>query len=123
MVCEYESLLPTDVRQTDYQYELYSVVIHSGAAHGGHYHAYIRDMYNEGDWDASKAAKYVEPPPPKKLTANKSVGYTDMAPEALLEETLRANTTPKAPFIRISDLGQVRACCRLFYRRVIYNNT
>lgn len=26
------------------------VVIHSGSAHAGHYHAYIRDVRNEGNW-------------------------------------------------------------------------
>lgn len=29
-------------------FDLLSVVIHSGSAHSGHYHAYIRDMLNEG---------------------------------------------------------------------------
>jgi len=27
-------------------YELFSVIIHSGSAHGGHYHAYIKDIDN-----------------------------------------------------------------------------
>ncbi|XP_041478412.1 ubiquitin carboxyl-terminal hydrolase 40-like [Lytechinus variegatus] len=31
-------------------YELYSVVLHSGSTHGGHYHAYIRDVDNLGTW-------------------------------------------------------------------------
>ena len=31
-------------------YELYSVVIHSGSTHSGHYTAYIRDVDNLGSW-------------------------------------------------------------------------
>jgi hypothetical protein len=36
-----------DASGADEMYELYSVVIHRGGAHGGHYHAYIRDNYRE----------------------------------------------------------------------------
>ncbi|XP_064614511.1 ubiquitin carboxyl-terminal hydrolase 40-like [Liolophura sinensis] len=31
-------------------FELFSVVIHRGGAHGGHYHAYIRDIHALGNW-------------------------------------------------------------------------
>lgn len=31
-------------------YELFSVIIHSGSAYGGHYHTYIRDVQNIGNW-------------------------------------------------------------------------
>ena len=31
-------------------YELYSVVIHSGSTHSGHYTAYIKDMDGLGCW-------------------------------------------------------------------------
>ena len=31
-------------------YELYSVVIHSGSTHSGHYTAYIRDVDRLGSW-------------------------------------------------------------------------
>lgn len=31
-------------------YDLFSVVIHKGAAHGGHYHAYIQDVDALGNW-------------------------------------------------------------------------
>ncbi|XP_071811741.1 ubiquitin carboxyl-terminal hydrolase 40-like isoform X1 [Apostichopus japonicus] len=33
-------------------YELFSVVIHSGSTHGGHYRAYIRDVDGIGNWSA-----------------------------------------------------------------------
>lgn len=32
------------------QYELYSVVLHSGGAGGGHYTALVRDIRSEGEW-------------------------------------------------------------------------
>ena len=31
-------------------YELFSVVVHRGGAHGGHYHALIRDLEGRGSW-------------------------------------------------------------------------
>ncbi len=32
------------------KYELFSVIIHSGSAYGGHYHTYIKDFDNLGEW-------------------------------------------------------------------------
>ena len=37
--------------ENDYtNYELFSVIIHSGSAYGGHYHTYIKDFDNLGEW-------------------------------------------------------------------------
>ncbi|XP_041365456.1 ubiquitin carboxyl-terminal hydrolase 40-like [Gigantopelta aegis] len=44
--------MPSDVTE----YELFSVVIHRGSAHGGHYHAYIRDVDNLGNWVKPESA-------------------------------------------------------------------
>lgn len=33
-----------------YMYELFSVIIHKGGCYGGHYHAYIRDIDELGNW-------------------------------------------------------------------------
>ena len=33
-------------------YDLFSVIIHAGSAHGGHYHAYIRDVEGLGKWES-----------------------------------------------------------------------
>ena len=43
-------------------YDLMAVVIHSGSAHSGHYHAYIRDVfsYPEGRAEAAEAAEGAE---------------------------------------------------------------
>jgi len=32
-------------------YWLKAIIIHSGGAYGGHYHAYIHDYAGEGNWD------------------------------------------------------------------------
>ncbi len=32
-------------------YELKAIIIHRGGPYGGHYHAYIRDDLNEGNWN------------------------------------------------------------------------
>ena len=33
------------------QYELSAIILHRGDAYHGHYHAYIRDVINEGNWE------------------------------------------------------------------------
>ena len=33
------------------KYELFSIIIHSGSAYGGHYHTYIKDMEGLGNWN------------------------------------------------------------------------
>lgn len=43
-------------------YELKSIVIHRGGPYGGHYHAYIRDDLEDGNWDLELPKEYqVEP--------------------------------------------------------------
>ena len=37
------------LKQGDYIYELFSILIHSGSAMGGHYYAYIRS-FQDGNW-------------------------------------------------------------------------
>ena len=38
------------MEESDQIYELYSVIIHSGSAHGGHYHCYIKDLFRDKEW-------------------------------------------------------------------------
>lgn len=56
--------------QTAGIYELFAVIIHGGSAHSGHYHAYIRDMLGEGNWNPGNepqvATKEVEKPKNQK---------------------------------------------------------
>eukprot|EP00049_Salpingoeca_infusionum_P009589 m.162258 g.162258 ORF g.162258 m.162258 type:complete len:1363 (-) comp14372_c0_seq4:137-4225(-) len=60
-----------DVAKQETRYFLYSVVIHTGAAHGGHYFAYIRDFYQQGEWrepPSTPKGAYKKPP----LTATRA---------------------------------------------------
>ncbi|XP_034419262.1 ubiquitin carboxyl-terminal hydrolase 40 isoform X2 [Cyclopterus lumpus] len=41
----------TDAEDSDYSYELFSVIIHKGGCYGGHYHVYIRDIDQLGQWE------------------------------------------------------------------------
>uniref|UniRef100_A0A3B3S873 Ubiquitin specific peptidase 40 n=1 Tax=Paramormyrops kingsleyae TaxID=1676925 RepID=A0A3B3S873_9TELE len=36
---------------SEYTYELFSVIIHKGGCHGGHYHVYIKDIDELGHWE------------------------------------------------------------------------
>ncbi|XP_041809332.1 ubiquitin carboxyl-terminal hydrolase 40 isoform X1 [Chelmon rostratus] len=40
-----------DGEDSDYSYELFSVIIHKGGCYGGHYHVYIRDIDQLGQWE------------------------------------------------------------------------
>ncbi|CAB1327929.1 unnamed protein product [Coregonus sp. 'balchen'] len=41
----------TEGEDSQYAYELFSVIIHKGGCYGGHYHVYIKDMDHLGLWD------------------------------------------------------------------------
>ncbi|XP_061858151.1 ubiquitin carboxyl-terminal hydrolase 40 isoform X2 [Colius striatus] len=40
----------TEMDDSEYLYELFSVIIHKGGCYGGHYHVYIRDVDELGNW-------------------------------------------------------------------------
>lgn len=44
-------LSQTDGADSDFTYELFSVIIHKGGCYGGHYHVYIRDIDELGQWE------------------------------------------------------------------------
>lgn len=41
----------TEGDDSDYSYELFSVIIHKGGCYGGHYHVYIKDIDQLGQWE------------------------------------------------------------------------
>uniref|UniRef100_A0A4W5QVE5 Ubiquitin specific peptidase 40 n=1 Tax=Hucho hucho TaxID=62062 RepID=A0A4W5QVE5_9TELE len=41
----------TEGEDSEYSYELFSVIIHKGGCYGGHYHVYIKDMDQLGLWE------------------------------------------------------------------------
>lgn len=42
----------TEGDDSDYFYELFSVIIHKGGCYGGHYHVYIKDIDQLGQWES-----------------------------------------------------------------------
>lgn len=50
---KHHSGLLTQAEQPDseYTYELFSVIIHKGGCYGGHYHVYIKDIDELGHWE------------------------------------------------------------------------
>ncbi|NXG14051.1 UBP40 hydrolase, partial [Grallaria varia] len=40
----------TEVAESEYMYELFSVIVHKGGCYGGHYHVYVRDVDELGNW-------------------------------------------------------------------------
>lgn len=57
--------LQTGAEDSDYSYELFSVIIHKGGCYGGHYHVYIRDIDQLGHWE----------PPVRKREEQTSIFY------------------------------------------------
>ncbi|XP_041827109.1 ubiquitin carboxyl-terminal hydrolase 40 isoform X2 [Melanotaenia boesemani] len=43
-----------DGEDSDFTYELFSVIIHKGGCYGGHYHVYIRDIDELGQWEPTE---------------------------------------------------------------------
>ncbi|XP_038129228.1 ubiquitin carboxyl-terminal hydrolase 40 isoform X1 [Cyprinodon tularosa] len=41
----------SDAEDSDFTYELFSVIIHKGGCYGGHYHVYIKDIDELGLWE------------------------------------------------------------------------
>ncbi|CAG10359.1 unnamed protein product, partial [Tetraodon nigroviridis] len=54
----------TSGEECDYSYELFSVIIHKGGCYGGHYHVYIRDVDELGQWEPHE--EEYKPKCPKK---------------------------------------------------------
>ncbi|XP_028251645.1 ubiquitin carboxyl-terminal hydrolase 40 isoform X2 [Parambassis ranga] len=55
----------TDGEDSDYTYDLFSVIIHKGGCYGGHYHVYIRDIDELGQWEPPE--EDVKPKTQKKV--------------------------------------------------------
>ncbi|NXA41779.1 UBP40 hydrolase, partial [Eudromia elegans] len=43
-----------ELDDSEYMYELFSVIIHKGGCYGGHYHVYIRDVDELGNWQVQE---------------------------------------------------------------------
>ncbi|XP_017690238.1 PREDICTED: ubiquitin carboxyl-terminal hydrolase 40 [Lepidothrix coronata] len=49
-----------EMDDSEYMYELFSVIIHKGGCYGGHYHVYIRDVDELGNWQLQEEEKLIE---------------------------------------------------------------
>ena len=45
-----EDTFKTEITEDYAKYELFSIIIHSGSAYGGHYRTYIKDFSELGEW-------------------------------------------------------------------------
>ncbi|KAH0509379.1 Ubiquitin carboxyl-terminal hydrolase 40 [Microtus ochrogaster] len=44
----------SELDDTEYTYDLFSVIIHKGGCYGGHYHVYIKDIDHLGNWQCQE---------------------------------------------------------------------
>ncbi|XP_016373980.1 ubiquitin carboxyl-terminal hydrolase 40-like [Sinocyclocheilus rhinocerous] len=51
---------------SEYSYELFSIIIHKGGCYGGHYHVYIKDIDQLGYWEAPEEEVKVKPKTQKR---------------------------------------------------------
>eukprot|EP01083_Nonionella_stella_P143602 446650_1 len=67
-------------------YDLIAVVVHSGGANGGHYHALIRDIHHEGDWNPVQRKKKKRNGRMDSNTTNNKHGDTEQKKREKAEE-------------------------------------
>jgi ubiquitin carboxyl-terminal hydrolase 40 len=66
-------LLETPSESPDNEYVLKAIIIHRGGAYGGHYHAYIHDELQEGNWDLPALDKFEQEPNMIKKVVNEAI--------------------------------------------------
>uniref|UniRef100_A0A8C4S247 Ubiquitin specific peptidase 40 n=1 Tax=Erpetoichthys calabaricus TaxID=27687 RepID=A0A8C4S247_ERPCA len=85
----------------DYDYELFSVIIHKGGCYGGHYHVYIRDVDELGNWQSPGEEK---PKPKMSLKEMKINGLLDLDDPLSIIKTILAKEEGSG--VRTDQLGQ-----------------
>jgi ubiquitin carboxyl-terminal hydrolase 40 len=69
------------------EYELFGTIIHAGTAHQGHYHAYIRDLLQEGSWNVPETHSEPEAEKPETQANSKPVSKRQQRKQ---DKTLKA---------------------------------
>ena len=106
-----EDSFRANIACSDYtKYELFSIIIHSGSAYGGHYHTYIRDFDNLGEWtlkneteneDDSKS----EPATFEKTETDEAVNTREICLVCFDDEELaKKKATRNATHVNANDL-------------------
>ncbi|XP_075009902.1 ubiquitin carboxyl-terminal hydrolase 40 isoform X5 [Calonectris borealis] len=90
----------TEMDDSEYMYELFSVIIHKGGCYGGHYHVYIRDVDELGNWQLQEEED--------RLIEDKALRDTENAKEvenplAVLKGILSEEESKQIP---VDQLGQ-----------------
>uniref|UniRef100_A0A8C8VHG8 Ubiquitin carboxyl-terminal hydrolase 40 n=1 Tax=Pelusios castaneus TaxID=367368 RepID=A0A8C8VHG8_9SAUR len=85
---------------SEYIYELFSVIIHKGGCYGGHYHVYIKDVDALGNWQLQEESK--------RMTEEKIQKGTESIKEienplTILKEILSEEESKQIP---VDQLGQ-----------------
>nr|XP_014343853.1 PREDICTED: ubiquitin carboxyl-terminal hydrolase 40 [Latimeria chalumnae] len=90
-----------ELADSEYLYELFSVIIHKGGCYGGHYHVYIKDLDQLGTWyPQDDMMKQV----PSEKDAEDSVKLMEMEDPSLVLSVLIAQE--KSETIAVDKLGQ-----------------
>ncbi|NWR07138.1 UBP40 hydrolase, partial [Paradoxornis webbianus] len=89
----------TEMDDSEYMYELFSVIIHKGGCYGGHYHVYIRDVDELGNWQLQEEDRLIEE---KALRDTENAKETDN-PLAVLKGILSEEEAKQIP---VDQLGQ-----------------
>ncbi|KAF1506029.1 Ubiquitin carboxyl-terminal hydrolase 40, partial [Megadyptes antipodes antipodes] len=90
----------TERDDSEYMYELFSVIVHKGGCYGGHYHVYIRDVDELGNWQLQEEED--------RLIEDKALRDTENAKEvenplAVLKGILSEEESKQIP---VDQLGQ-----------------
>ncbi|NXD12530.1 UBP40 hydrolase, partial [Nothocercus nigrocapillus] len=89
-----------ELDDSEYMYELFSVIIHKGGCYGGHYHVYIRDVDELGNWQLQEEDdNMVE----DKIIRDKENDKEAENPLALLKGILSEEESKQMP---VDQLGQ-----------------
>uniref|UniRef100_A0A8C7SA54 USP domain-containing protein n=1 Tax=Oncorhynchus mykiss TaxID=8022 RepID=A0A8C7SA54_ONCMY len=78
----------TEDDDSEYSYELFSVIIHKGGCYGGHYHVYIKDMDHLGLWEppVRELRAYTEPEKDDPLSVLSSIIAQEESRSVLLDQ-------------------------------------
>uniref|UniRef100_A0A8C9TKU4 Ubiquitin carboxyl-terminal hydrolase n=1 Tax=Scleropages formosus TaxID=113540 RepID=A0A8C9TKU4_SCLFO len=86
--------------QSEYTYELFSVIIHKGGCYGGHYHVYIKDIDQLGNWEAPEELK------PKFVKKEAQLSEPVLEKEDPLSVLIAILSQEESKSILVDQLGQ-----------------
>ncbi|CAL9686961.1 unnamed protein product [Knipowitschia caucasica] len=88
---------------SDYSYELFSVIIHKGGCYGGHYHVYIKDIDQLGCWEPPEEES--KPKAKKKTSEEKACESKPQEEDPLSILTAIISQEPSKTVL-VDQLGQ-----------------